>query len=73
MDLIALTRVKLVGLKAATAVFLSLAEWPYGGAVPCLGHPARAALVVATAAAPVVASFSGTSVLCGGVREDRRN
>ncbi len=57
----------------STLAFLALAVWPYGGIAPFLAHPARLVLVVVTAVALVSASFSRTSGLSSGVREDRSN
>lgn len=63
----------ILGSVISTAVFLALALWPYGSIAQFLGHPARLALVVVTLVALMVACFSRTSGLSGGVREDKGN
>jgi protein-S-isoprenylcysteine O-methyltransferase Ste14 len=58
---------------ATVWLYLLAAAWPYGGWGPFLAHPARAALAVLFFLGWLAATFTRSSNLGSGVREDKDN
>jgi protein-S-isoprenylcysteine O-methyltransferase Ste14 len=71
-DVLATSRARLTMIFGSTAAFLGLAVLGWGSFSAFFSHPALTALVLASFAIAVAASFAGGN-LSTGVREDRAN